>query len=553
MLHIIAQVFANLSDAGNNDSTDLSGTYLLRTGQPIVDKSRVIGGQLQHAADFGTKHSLVYGLDYTFTNPRTGGTINGRNEDDDNTSEIGGYAQSTTRLSPMWDVLLAARLDQHNRLDGTFFSPRAALVFKPADGQSWRLTFNRAYSTPANFSFFLDLLQAGNISGLPYNVRAVGVKDGFRFRRDCTGGLGSLCMRSPFTPAAAGGSGTFVPAIAAGYYPAALQVAIAGGLRNSLLASGLSAAAVDATIARLGTFNAATANVGTKLTYITNGQSIGPAAVTDVEKLKPSYTNMLELGYKGTVGSRLFLAFDGWYQRRENFTTAAQNFTPNALLDGPTLGAGLAAHFAPVLGAAGAAQVATAVAGSLARIPLGTVVPDSRVTTNGDIAFTYRSIDKAINLHGVDVAFDYLLANNFSTTGTYSWMSDTEFDIEAGQLPLTLNSPNHKASLAFKFNDAPRNLTAEVRGRYQNTFRVNSAVFVTGVDLTAPDGSKYQYRQPPTSTFLDAQITWRLPMTSARGALISLSGTNLLDNKVPLFAGVPEIGRLIMTRLQFTL
>ncbi|MDB4892628.1 MAG: TonB-dependent outer rane transport protein [Gemmatimonadetes bacterium] len=550
---LFAQVFANLSDAGNSDSTDLSGTYLLRTGQPIVDKSRVIGGQLQHAADFGTKNSLVYGLDYTFTNPRTGGTINGRNEDDDNTSEIGGYAQSTTRLSPMWDVLLAARLDRHNRLDGTFFSPRAALVFKPAEGQSWRLTFNRAYSTPANFSFFLDLLQAGNISGLPYNVRAVGVKDGFRFRRDCTGGLGSLCMRSPFTPAAAGGSATFVPANAAGYYPAALQVAIAGGLRNSLLASGLPAAAVDATIARLGTFNASTANVGTRLTYITNGQSISPDAVTDIEKLKPSYTNMLELGYKGTVGSRLFLAFDGWYQRRENFTTAAQNFTPNALLDGPTLGAALAAHLIPVLGAAGAAQVATAVAGSLARIPLGTVVPESRVTTNGDIAFTYRSIDKAINLHGVDVAFDYMLANNFSTTGTYSWMSDTEFDIEAGQLPLTLNSPDHKASLAFKFNGVPRNLTAEIRGRYQNTFRVNSAVFVTGVDLTAPDGSKYQYRQPPTATFLDAQITWRLPMTSARGALISLSGTNLLDNKVPLFAGVPEIGRLIMTRLQFTL
>jgi hypothetical protein len=37
-----------------------------------------------------------------------------------------------------------------------------------------------------------------------------------------------------------------------------------------------------------------------------------------------------------------------------------------------------------------------------------------------------------------------------------------------------------------------------------------------------------QNRQPTTSTFLDAQITWRLPMTSARGALI-------------------------MTRLQFTL
>lgn len=550
---LFAQLFANLSDAGNNDSTDLRGTYLLRTGQPIVDKSRVIGGQVQHAADFGTKHSLVYGMDYTFTNPRTGGTINGRNEDDDNTSEIGGYAQSTTRLSPMWDVLLAARLDRHNRLEGTFFSPRAALVFKPAEAQSFRLTFNRAYSTPANFSFFLDLLQAGNIGGLPYNVRAVGVKDGFRFRRDCTGGVGSLCMRSPFTPPAAGGSATFVPANAAGYYPAALQVALAGGLRNALLASGLPAAAADAAIARLGTFNATAANVGTKLTYITSGKSIGPELVTDIEKLKPSYTNMLELGYKGTVGSRLFLAFDGWFQRRDNFTTAAQNFTPNTLLDGPSLGAGLAAHLAPVLGAAGAAQVATAVAGSLARIPLGTVVPDSRVTTNGDIAFTYRSIDKSINLHGVDVAFDYMLANSWSAAGTYSWMSDTEFDIEAGQLPLTLNSPDHKGSLALKWNDAPRNITAEVRGRYQNTFRVNSAVFVTGVDLTAPNGSKYQYRQPPTVTFLDAQVAWRVPLQAARGALFSLSGTNLLDKRVPSFAGVPDIGRLIMTRLQLTL
>ena len=547
---LFAQVFANLSNAGNKDSNDLSGTYILRTGQSIVDQSRVAGAQLQHSADVGSSSSLVYGVDYTFTNPRTGGTINGRNEQDDNTSEVGGYAQSTSRLSPQWDLLLAARLDRHNRLEGTFFSPRAALVFKPAQDQSVRLTFNRAFSTPANFSFFLDLLQAGNIGGLPYNVRAVGVNDGFRFRRDCAGGVGSLCMRSPFTPAAAGGSATFVPANAAGYYPAALQVALAGGLRNALIASGLPAGAADATIARLATFNATTANVGTKLTQITNGTTVSPAQVVDIGRLKPSYTNMLELGYKGAVGKRLFLATDVWYQRRDNFTTAAQNFTPNALLDGPTLGAGLAAHLQPVLGPS-APAVAAAIAGSLARIPLGTVVPDSRVTTNADIAFTYKSIDKSINLAGTDVAFEFMMTSDFSTSGTYSWVSKTEFDIEPGQPPLTLNSPDHKGSLAFRYTDSPRNLTTEVRGRYQNTFRVNSAVFVTGTDLTAPDGSKYRYQQPPTAMFLDAQVSWKLPQV-ASGLLFSVSGTNLLDNKVPMFAGVPDIGRLVMSRLQFT-
>ena len=540
------QVFANLSNAGNSDSNDLSGTYLLRTGQPIVDMSRVVGAQLQHAFDLGASNSVVYGADYTFTNPRTGGTINGRNEDVDNTREIGGYAQSTTRMSPMWDLLLAARLDRHNRLDGTFFSPRAALVFKPNEGQSWRLTLNRAYSTPANFAFFLDLLQAAKIGGLPYNVRAVGVSDGFQFKRDCTGGAGSLCMRSPFNPA---GPSAWAPANAAGFYPAALQVALAGGLRNALLASGLPAAAADATIARLGTFDAVGTNVGTKLTYITNGTSVTPSQITDVEKLKPSYTNMLELGYKGTVGKRLFLAADGWYQRRDNFSTAAQNFTPNALLDGQTLATALAAHLAPVLGAS-APAVAAGVAGSMARIPLGTVVPDSRVTTNGDLAFTYRSIDKSIDLHGADLAFDYMMTSSVSTSVTYSWMSDTEFDVEPGQPTLTLNSPNHKASLAIKYADAPGRFSGELRGRYQNTFKVNSSVFVSGTDLTAPDGSTYQYRQPPTATFVDALVTWHLPVSGASDAMLSLSATNLLDNKVPMFAGVPEIGRLLMTRMQ---
>ena len=547
------QVFANLSNAGSADSNDLTGTYLLRTGQTIVDLSRVAGAQAQHAIDIGASNSVVYGLDYIFTNPRTGGTINGRNENDDNTREIGGYAQSTSHFAPKWDLLLAARFDRHNRLEGTFFSPRAALVFKPAEEQSLRLTFNRAYSTPANFSFFLDLLQAANVSGLPFNVRAVGVNEGYRFRRDCTGGVGSLCMRSPFTPPAAGGSATFVPANAAGYYPAALQVALAGGrLRTALLASGLPPAAADATIARLATFNASTANVGTKLSYITNGTFTTPEAVVDLGRLKPSYTNMLELGYKGAVGKRLFVATDFWYQRRDNFTTAAQNFTPNALLDGPTLGAGLAAHLAPVLGAS-APAVAAAVAGSLARIPLGTVVPDSRVTTNSDIAFTYRSINKSINLSGADIALDYMLTSDLSAGGTYSFVSKTEFDIEAGQPPLTLNAPNHKGSFALRYSDSPRNITTELRARYQNTFRVNSGVFLTGREFTASDGTKYQYRQPPTATFLDAQIVWRIPLASANGALLSISGTNLLNNKVPMFAGVPDIGRLVMTRLQFTL
>ena len=97
---LFAQVFLNFSNAGNSDSTSTDGTYLLRSGQPIVDQSRVFAAQIQHASDIGDKNTFVYGVDYIFTNPRTGNTINGRNEDIDNVTELGGYVQYTGRLAP---------------------------------------------------------------------------------------------------------------------------------------------------------------------------------------------------------------------------------------------------------------------------------------------------------------------------------------------------------------------------------------------------------------------------------------------------------------------
>jgi iron complex outermembrane receptor protein len=110
-----AQAFANFSDAGNDDSLSIEGTYLLRSGQPIVDKSRVFATQLQHGLDAG-KASVTYGVDYIFTNPRTGNTINGRNEDIDNVTEYGGYAQADYPLSSRWNALGALRSEKRERI-----------------------------------------------------------------------------------------------------------------------------------------------------------------------------------------------------------------------------------------------------------------------------------------------------------------------------------------------------------------------------------------------------------------------------------------------------
>ncbi|MEX2608617.1 MAG: TonB-dependent receptor, partial [Gemmatimonadota bacterium] len=116
---LFGQVYLNTSNAGD--------TYLLRTGQPIVDESTLLVAQLQHGMNVGI-FDLVYGADYFYTNPQTRGTINGIYEDEDETTEVGGYLQAETALTGNLNLVLAGRLDDHSALPDPIFSPRAGLV-----------------------------------------------------------------------------------------------------------------------------------------------------------------------------------------------------------------------------------------------------------------------------------------------------------------------------------------------------------------------------------------------------------------------------------------
>ncbi len=195
----------NVSNAGD--------TYQLRTGEPIVDNSRVFVTQLQHGIRVADRYDLLYGVDFRRTVPRTGGTIHGRNEDNDNLSELGGYLHTRTSLSPKFDLTAALRIDYHDRIDDLAISPRVALVFKPTLSQALRLTYNRSHGSPDAQDLFVDL-SLDSFDPLPYEVRWRGTpRGGFHFRRDC----GGLCMRSPFNPQ---GEEVFLPADATLMWPA---------------------------------------------------------------------------------------------------------------------------------------------------------------------------------------------------------------------------------------------------------------------------------------------------------------------------------------------
>ena len=291
---LFGQFFLNQTHSGDN-------SYLLRSGELILDRSRTVAAQLQHGVDLGDRQSFTYGFDWQRTEPRSEGTIYGRNEDDDVLVEAGAYLHSETRLADRVDLVTAFRADHHNRLSGMHFSPCAALVFRPADGQNLRLTYNRAFTTPSTTSLFLDI-PTGRLPitrGIGYTLRGFGVPStGLTFADQCPGGLMDYCMRSPFLPGQ-------LPANAAPFWDA---LGPEGGDIFPL--------------------------------------DTGPV---DIPALGPTIFNTIEAGYKGLIQDRVRLAADVYLARVENFIGPLRVESPNVFLNPASTGAFLAGRLGPLM------------------------------------------------------------------------------------------------------------------------------------------------------------------------------------------------------------
>lgn len=545
------QGFGNFSGAGidSSGSVPMARAFLLRDGSAIVDQSRVWSAQFQHGFDLGKKETVLYGGDYIYTDARTGGTINGANENDDNIKEIGGYVHSVTRLTPKLDFVAALRLDKNSRLEDVVWSPRAALVFKPDENQAFRLTFNRAFSTPSNNNLFLDIV-AGRIplsSTIGYNVRALGVpKAGFQFRVNggCTGGIDNLCARTPFNPTA-------------GVLPA----------RASLLwsaAVGAVCPTVGAQLCALLLSQPPTTQVGTQLRLLnpTTQQfiDVAPTQIQDIAALKPTVSHSIEAGYKALIGGKLQISVDGWYERKRNFTGPLIVESPTVFLDRASTITYLTALFTQAgvpNPAATAAQVGTGMAGlsggtaqaGTTGVPLATVVPtNTPLTERPDIFLTYRNFGK-VTLWGSDLALDYVVGTHLSLSGSYSYVNKDFFPRAEvnGPTDIALNASKSKGSVTVGWRDDVHRWSAEARMRAVKGFPVNSGVYVSAPDPANPG------KLLPTDSYgvLDLQGTWRPPV-GARNLLVSANLQNLANKHYATFVGVPNLGRLFLTKLTYT-
>jgi outer membrane receptor for ferrienterochelin and colicins len=506
---LFAQAFLNTNNSG--------GTYLLRTGQPVIDKSRMVVGQIQHAVDFGTRETITYGVDAQYTQPRTEGTVTGRNESDDNIREVGGYVHTETRLSPKFQLVAAGRVDSHNRLPRPIVSPRVGLVFKPTDNHSFRLTYNRAYDTPGTDNLFLDVL-VGNLAPLPFDVRAIGVPTGgLTFRRDCAGGL---CMRS----ALGGNPAQSLPVDATVFWPAIVQIVRGAGGPDLSNVPPPTAADVRSVLRVLNPVDL-------------HFSDVAPEAVTDIPALRETLAQTIEAGYKGVMGDRLTLNLDVYFEQRNNFIGPLAVATPNVFFDAATLGAYLS-RFIP---AAQAQQIALLVGGvsgaGVARgVPVGTVAPESKLTSGSDIVLTYRNFG-VLHRAGSDVGTRLTLSDLFALTGTYSFTTKDLFPkAEVGGLSdIALNAPRTKGSLGLHFNDDHSGTSASIVARHVAAFPMNSGVFIGNV---------------AAYTVTDAHAARRL---SGRNVVLSLDVQNLLNAQHREFVGAPRLGRFALVQVEYTL
>jgi iron complex outermembrane receptor protein len=507
---LFTQAFVNVIDAGDS--------RFLRTGLPVVDRSRVYAFQMQHGADVGST-ALVYGIDAQRTDTRTGGTITGRFEDDDRVDEAGAYVHAVTRLSDRFETVAALRVDAHNRLEKPVLSPRAALVFRPREGHTLRATFNRAFRTPAVLDLFLDL-QAGRLPITPtifYDLRGVGVgEDGYTFNT-CEGGFRSLCMRVP------GASGE-LPANAALVWDQ-LIAALAPDLASLLPNPG---SAVGTVLRRFDAESAAAGGAPFRL---------DPNGPTDIDRLRPTITNTLEAGYKGLLKERLLLTANVYYSRLHDFVGPITVETPNVFLDPAGTATYVGARLAPLV-SAGAIDQATvdALIAGLSAVPVGTIVPSQWDAP--DILLTYRNFGRA-ELWGFEVGADVRATERLALGGSLSVTSTECFDFDddgecTSDADRSLNAPSAKGNVFARWEDAAIGFSAGAALRLMDGFPQATGVFVGDV---------------PGYTLLDATVGYRLPRL--RGATVTLSATNVLDRRHRELIGAPELGRLVLLRLRY--
>lgn len=555
------QAYVNQNDAGKS---------FVYGGDDVKDRSRLFNWQAQYDLQLANgREQITVGVDAEMTRPDTDGTILGRNENSDDSNEYGAYAQALTKLSDKLELTVAARADYNDVFNKLQFSPRAGLVFKPAPASSFRVTYNRAFSSPGTNSNFLDII-AGEIPGVGL-IRARGLSEGFTWNRDPAFALVGAPTDLVATSIIPGLIGTDVPVgLPTGDVYAALHHAIAqipiDQLVELLRAAGIQISApvagvlVDAlspdqtpvqgfSPGTMGLLNLSSFSVDTHV------DDLDP-----VDPLRQTVSQTFEVGYRGIIEDRVLLAVDGYYTQAKDFIGPLSMKTPfvfvpslvQDLTRDITTGITNNAWLAGTLQAFGLTP--EAVATLLVQMgvqangipspttPVAVVQPNENHAGVGnapELMLTYGNFGE-VDFYGVDASVHVIASENLSMFGNMSWVSDNFFNyMELGEssedVELSLNVPKVK----FKFGGSyvhSSGVTVSTSARFTQGFPVRSGAYIGEVEdyFLVDLGVRYSFGGQMSGLSADIGVS------------------NILNNVHREFIGAPKVGRVAIGRLTYS-
>ncbi len=543
---LFLQAFVNTSNAGDD-------TYLLRSGNATRDNSRLWVAQIQHSAEPISRLNLIYGIDALWTRPDTKNTINGRFESEDAINEYGVYVQGDYSVTPKLDVLGAIRADYHNHVDDIFFSPRAAVVYKPNYKHNFRLTYNRAFGSPSSNNLFLDILQLRFPTGT--QIRAQGNQGGFdysiaenpffenalrpQFRSSIVGGEADQYYHVGDQSINNAAWATMVNVVAQGFIEQAPTLApVIPGIVDLIIPSDVS-----------------------NLPHMVRDVNLTTGSfeesdwenISDIGSIKNTVTKTYEIGYKGILSDKLFVTVDVYRSDMKDFVSPITSIAPAVLFDSEAVATDLIPTVVEnyenlpdllktqldglldgnpdygdgTMNGTGSDEMAVIVGGATGQLPIGVINP---AEADGDaILVSYKNIGD-ISIMGADLGINYYATDELKLNFNSSWVDKDSIQVDGAQFGyIALNAPKFKMGVGATYSLADAGVDVGLRWRYQDGYPANSGAYVGRVEAIHD---------------MDLDVSWR--PNFYKNLQLSTTITNLYNNEQQHFVGTPLIGRLVM-------
>jgi iron complex outermembrane receptor protein len=263
---------------------------------------------------------------------------------------------------------------------------------------------------------------------------------------------------------------------------------------------------------------------GTSIPMIVRGNGDGflLSDSTWIPPLRPERNTTYEVGYKGQVASRLFVDVNLYHSRYGNFLSPL-----TAITDFET---------------------------GVSPIAWGDHPLDPWPS---QVVLTYRNFGR-VNLNGLDVGLAYQLTDRTSAWINYSYMHPVDLEDPANDFDrdgkfdeVSFNAPENKASFGIAVTDL---LTTGLNGSFSGRW-VQSYDFVSGYHSATEAGKgtgSFQFKDKgPLGGFstLDLSLSYYV----SPQIQLKLSATNILDEGLREAVGSPEIRRLILTEIRYSL